>query len=125
MPFLDNFETKKRTPVEPDDIKMATLSPEDLATIRALEKKLGDDICLVAVKKKDVLYALEAKVSPGCWRLVDEVYPEIDRLRAYYDAYDQAKDAKAALKSYLISQKSASRVNKRPIRIRQIVQAQD
>ena len=65
MPFLDNFETKKRTPVEPDDIKMANLSPEDLATIRALEKKLGDDICLVAVKKKDVLYALEAKVSPG------------------------------------------------------------
>jgi hypothetical protein len=111
--------------MESEDIKIANLSLEDIATIRALEKKLGDNICLVAVERKDVLYALEAKVSPKLWCPVDEVYPEIEKLRAYYSVYDDAKDAKAALKGYLIAQKAASKVIKRPIRIRQIVHAQD
>jgi hypothetical protein len=111
--------------VDPDDIKIANLSTEDIATIRALEKKLGDNICLVAVEKRDVLYAIEAKIAANRWCPVDEVYPEIKHLRAYYSVYEDAKEAKAGLKSYLIGQKATSKIVKRPIRIRQIVHAQD
>ncbi len=111
--------------MESDDIKIARLSPEDIAVIRALERKLGDNICLVAVEKKEVIYALEAKLAPNQWRRVDQVYPEIEGLKAYFSDYDKAKDAKNSLKSYLLSPKAKRLFKKYPLRIRQIVHTQD
>jgi len=108
-----------------DDLIIARLDEEDIRIIREVEKKLGDDICLVAVHKKDVIYALEAKMSPSQWRRVDEVYPEIENLKAFYSRYEQAKDAKSALKRFLISDKFKTREKKRPIRIRQIVSSSE
>jgi hypothetical protein len=67
-----------------DDLKIATLSADDLETIRTLEKKLGPTIRLVAVETRDVLYALEAKMGPNQWQRVDEVYPVIRDIKAYY-----------------------------------------
>ena len=102
-----------------EDIRIARLSEEDIQTIREIEKKLGNEYCLVAVEKKNVLYVLEAKLGPTHWERVDHVYPEIDQLRAYYNDYDAVKDSKSALKRYLLSSKTSQ--PKRPIRIRQIV----
>ena len=65
------------------NLKMAALNTEDLEEIRSLEKKLGD-ICLIAVEKSDAIFALEAKVAPNVWEPVDQVYPDIENLRAYY-----------------------------------------
>ena len=104
-----------------DDLKIATLSDEDLATIRALEKKLGPDIRLVAVEKKDVLYALEAKLAPNDWQRIDAVYPEIRDIKAYYDDFDAAREAKGWLKGFLINNTLSPKPRKRPIRIRQVV----
>ena len=56
-----------------DDLKIASLSPEDLETIRALEKKLGPTIRLVAVETKDVIYVMEAKMAP-CIQLILNVF---------------------------------------------------
>ncbi len=105
----------------PDDLKIAQLSQKDLETIRALEKKLGDGIRLVAVEKEDVLYALDAKLGPNKWQRVDEIYPEIKNLKAYFKDYEKAKRAKADLKNFLITNKIKPALKKRPIRIRQIV----
>ena len=104
-----------------DEIKIASLDEEDIQIIRNLEKKLGSDICLVAVEKKDVLYALEAKMAPNDWQRVDWVYPQIDSLKAYYGDYEKAKANKAALKTFLIHNQTKMSLKKRPIRIRQIV----
>jgi hypothetical protein len=104
-----------------DDIRMASLDEQDIKIIQELEKKLGPDICLVAVEKKSVLYALEAKMAPNDWQRVDEVYPEIESLKAYYHDYDVAKANKAALKTFLIHNQTKRNIKKRPIRIRQIV----
>jgi hypothetical protein len=104
-----------------DDIKIALLGEKDINIIRDLEKKLGDNICLVAVEKKNVLYALEAKKGPNEWQRVDMVYPEIESLKAYYSDYEMAKANKAALKTFLIQNQSKLSEKKRPIRIRQIV----
>ena len=108
-----------------DDVKIAELSSKDIETIRTLEKKLGSDICLVAVKKKDVLYALEAKLAPNQWKRVDQVYPEITDLKAYYGDYQRAKESKAALKRLLIGHRRHPPLQKRPLRIRQIVSTGD
>ncbi len=102
-----------------EDIRIACLSEEDIQTIRDIEKKLGDEYCLVAVEKKNVLYVLEAKLGPTHWERVDHVYPDIDQLRAYYNDYNAAKDSKSALKRYLLGNKT--NLPKKPIRIRQIV----
>ena len=104
-----------------DDLKIATLNQEDLETIRSLEKKLGPNIRLVAVEKKDVIYALEAKLAPNVWQRVDEVYPEIQNIKAYYAEEDGAKEAKGWLKGFLINNKLVPKPKKRPIRIRPVV----
>ena len=104
-----------------DDLKIAVLSPEDLDTIRDLERKLGPNIRLVAVETKDVLYALEAKISPNRWRRVDAVYPQIKGIKAYYAEHDAAKEAKGWLKGFLLNNTLDPKPVKRPIRIRQVV----
>ena len=104
-----------------NDLKIAALSPEDLETIRNLEQKLGPNIRLVAVETKDVLYALEAKMAPNEWQRVDSVYPEIKDIKAYYAEEEAAREAKGWLKGFLINNKLNPKPQKRPIRIRQVV----
>jgi hypothetical protein len=104
-----------------EDLKIAALSPEDLETIRALERKLGPNIRLVAVETKDVLYALEAKMAPNQWQRVDTVYPQIRDIKAYYAEHEAAKEAKGWLKGFLINNNLNPKPIKRPIRIRQVV----
>ena len=99
------------------NIKVAKLTDEDLKAIRDLEKALGDKVCLLAVEKEGALYVLEAKMAPNRWKRIDHVYPEIDRLRAFFQNHEDAHDAKAALKSFLNSPKGKV-FTKRPIRIR-------
>ena len=104
-----------------DDLRIAVLSPEDLETIRDLERKLGANIRLVAVETKDVLYAMEAKMAPNQWQRVDTVYPEIKGIKAYYAEHDTAREAKGWLKGFLINNTLNPKPIKRPIRIRQVV----
>jgi hypothetical protein len=119
-------EDKKANPMSGlDDLKFAALSPEDLETIKALEKKLGPGIQLVAVETKDVLYALEAKMAPNEWQRVDTVYPEIKDIRAFYTNEEAAREAKGWLKGFLISNKLNPKPRKRPIRIRQLVNTEN
>ncbi len=107
-----------------DDLTIAKLSPGEIETLQALERKLGPDIRLVAVQKASVLYALEAKIEKSVWRRVDRAYPEIEGLKAYYANQEQAKDAKAALKSLLIGNRIETQLKKKPIRIREIVSSE-
>ncbi len=65
------------------DTKVADLNEEKLKNIQALEKDLGENICLVAIEKTGSLYVLEAKVAPNVRERVDKVYPELENLRAY------------------------------------------
>jgi len=104
-----------------DDLKIAVLSPAEVETIRNLEKKLGPTVRLVAVESQDVLYALEAKMSSNQWQRVDTVYPEIKDIQAFYNEYDDAKEAKGWLKGFLINNALNPKPQKRPIRIRQVV----
>jgi hypothetical protein len=99
------------------NVKVAQLPPEDLEAIRAFEKTLSVNVCLLAVEKNEALYVLEAKLGPNRWQRVDRAYPEIGRLKAFYDRHEDAHEAKAALKAYLNS-KAARELTKRPIRIR-------
>lgn len=99
------------------NIKVAQLTDNDLKAIRDLEKTLGDTICLLAVEKAGALYVLEAKMAPNRWKRIDQAYPEIDHLRAFFRNHEDARDAKAALKSFLSSPKGKL-FPKRPIRIR-------
>jgi len=108
-----------------DDINLARLSAEDIETIRALERKLGDNICLVAVERRDVLYAVEAKMGPNLWQRVDAVYPEIEGLKAFFPNADDAQAAKAALKNLLTGGKLRLKEKKRPIRVRQVVRTRE
>jgi len=108
-----------------NDLKIAALSREDLETIKALENKLGPNIRLVAVENKDVLYAMEAKMAPNEWQRVDEVYPEIKDLKAYYTDQDAAREAKGWLKGFLINNNLNPKPKKRPIRIRQVVNTEN
>jgi hypothetical protein len=89
--------------------------------LRTLEKKLGPTIRLVAVETRDVLYALEAKMGPNQWQRVDEVYPVIRDIKAYYAEEDAAREAKGWLKGFLINNTLHPKPKKRPIRIRQVV----
>ena len=97
---------------------MADLNTEDLEEIRSLEKKLGD-ICLLAVEKRDAIYALEAKTAPNVWETVDRVFPDIENLRAYYSDEKTAHLSKGALKTFLNSNRRYQRL-KKPIRVRKI-----
>ncbi len=63
--------------------KPASLGPEELEAIQSLERKLGH-MCLIAVKKEDALFMLEAKKAPNQWESVATGYPEIEHLKAYY-----------------------------------------
>jgi len=96
-------------------IEFADIPYEHIEKIRDLEKELGD-VCLLAVKKAESIYVLEAKVSPNHWEFVHKVYPEIKALRSYYDNLENAKAAKVALKNLLKSKKYE--LVKRPIRLR-------
>ncbi len=93
------------------------ISPEKLEKIKKLEKELGN-ICLVAVERPMAIYVLEAKIDKNQWVPVDQFYPEIEGLKSYYQNYEDAKLAKAGLKSLLIAR--AKEMDKRPIRIRKI-----
>jgi hypothetical protein len=104
-------------------LQTASVSPEGLEAIRRLENKLGPNVRLVAVKKKETIFALEAKVAPNSWKRVDEVYPEIKGLKAYYAGNDLAKEAKGWLKCFLIHNTLSPKPKKYPIRIRQVVDA--
>ena len=99
------------------NVKVAQLQPEDLEAIRAFEKTLRSNVCLLAVEKSEALYVLEAKLAPNRWQRVDRAYPEIADLKAFYDRHQDAHSAKAALKAYLNSA-GARKITKRPIRIR-------
>ena len=99
------------------NIKVARLTEEDLKAIRDFEKSLGDKVCLLAVEKEGALYVLEAKMAPNRWKRIDQAYPEIDQLRAFFQNHEDAHDAKTALKSFLNSPKGKT-LQKRPIRIR-------
>jgi hypothetical protein len=104
-----------------NNLKIAALSPEDLETIREIEKKLGSGIRLVAVAAKDVRFVLEAKMAPNEWQRVDTVYPEITNIKAYHADQEAARDAKGWLKGFLINNKLDPKPRKRPIRIRRVV----
>lgn len=99
------------------NVKVAQLSATDLQAIRDLEKSLGEKVCLLAVEKEGALYVLEAKTAPNRWDRIDHVYPEIEKLCAFFRRHEDAHDAKAALKSFLNSAKAKS-LQKKPIRIR-------
>ena len=102
-----------------EDLRIATLRPEDLKAIQRLEKELAPTVCLLAVEKKE-LYTLEAKMAPNVWQRVDAVYPEIKGLKAYYDEHEMVKEAKGWLKRFLINNTLFPKPKKRPIRIRQV-----
>ena len=99
--------------------KIAEISEEKIETIRSLEKKLGDKVCLVALEKTGSLYVLEAKLAPNLWERVDKAYPEIGNLRAYYTSKEDAHITKSSLKKLLGSKKNLKN-KKHPIRMRKI-----
>jgi hypothetical protein len=99
--------------------KIADLSNDQIEAIQALESKLGDGVCLVAVEKGDISYILEAKVAPKAWERVDKVYPEIENLCAFYSKEENARLAKSSLKSLLLG-KFKGTLKKRPVRIRKL-----
>ena len=101
-----------------DELEFADLTPEQMALVADAEKKLPADVRLVAVKRSDEMYVLEAKLGPNEWLRVDQVYPEIDNLKSFYRDSEACKAAKAALKGFLISNKLKPQIKKRPIRIR-------
>ena len=98
--------------------RIAEIPPEALEAIQELEEKLGN-ICLLAVEKNEALYVLEAKLAPNHWESIEQVYPEIENLKAFYSTEDEARLAKGALKNYLIARKKRG-IEKRPIRLRKI-----
>nr|HID59714.1 hypothetical protein [Desulfobacterales bacterium] len=98
-------------------MEFADIPHEHVEKIKELEKELGD-VCLLAVKKAESIYVLEAKVSPNRWESVHKVYPKIETLRSYYDNLENAKAAKVALKNLLKSKKYE--FVKRPIRLRKL-----
>lgn len=101
------------------DVKVAEISDEKIKDIQALEKELGDNICLIAMEKTDSLYVLEAKLAPNVWERVDKVYPEIENLHSYFIAKEDAHLTKSSLKKLLLSQ-TKQKLKKRPIRMRKV-----
>lgn len=99
--------------------RIAKLKPEEIEAIRRLEENLGNRFCLLAVEKLESLYVLEAKVAPNAWERIDKVYPEIEGLKAYYLSEEDARLAKASIKSLLMGKLRGS-LEKRPIRIRKV-----
>ena len=80
------------------DTKIAEINENKLKDIQALEKQLGDNICLVALEKTGSLFVLEAKLAPNIWERVDKVYPELENLRAYFLSQEDAHLTKSSLK---------------------------
>lgn len=101
-----------------DQIRMAQLNEEDIRAIRSLETRLGR-VCLLAVEPRDAIYVLEAKMAPNLWKPVDQVYPEIEDLRAYYLDEESARISKSSLKRFLTAKDTKN--GKRPIRIRKVL----
>jgi hypothetical protein len=101
------------------DSKVAELSKEKLQDIQALESRLGDNICLVAMEKTGRMYVLEAKLAPNVWERVDKVYPELENLRSYYISEEDALLTKSSLKK-LLNGPVKQKLQKRPIRVRKI-----
>lgn len=99
-------------------IQPARLDEATLACIRDVEARLGEGVCLVAVKKRP-LYVLEAKTAPREWVNVREVYPHAD-LVPFFDDPEAAKLAKSSLKS-LLHGRWKNRFRKYPIRVREIL----
>lgn len=99
--------------------KIAKLKPEEIEAIRRLEESFGNRFCLLAVEKAESLYVLEAKVAPNVWERIDKVYPQLEGLKPYYSSEEDAKLAKASVKSLLVG-KLKGLVEKRPIRIRKL-----
>lgn len=99
--------------------KIVKLKPEEVEAIRRLEENFGNRFCLLAVEKVESLYVLEAKVASNVWERIDKVYPELEGLKAYYSSEEDAKLAKASVKS-LLAGKLKGLVEKRPIRIRKL-----
>jgi len=97
------------------ELKIASLTEQDLRAVQGLEADLGGRYCLLVVEKPQVLYAVEAKMAPNEWRPVNEVYP-IENLRSFFQDKTDALAAKASLKSLLIANKD--RYRKRPLRVR-------
>jgi len=100
------------------NLEFAELDDMDVGSIRRLEQAIGD-VCLIAVKMADELFAIEAKAGPNDWVPVHRFYPEIEGLRSYLADEDQARASKAALKG-LLQTNAAFRPRKRPLRIRRI-----
>lgn len=98
--------------------EIARINEQDLKAINALEKSIGEDICLIAVRKIRPLFVLEAKLKANDWRRIDEIYP-IENLKAFYTDEEEAKLAKGALKTAL-NGNLKNKYTKRPIRIRKI-----
>ena len=94
------------------------LTAEQLEKIRALESELGD-VCLLAVRRAEAMYAVEVKIEKNQWKPIDEVYYEIKGLRSYYLSKDDAKKAKDSLKSLIMS-KAGQQLAKRPIRVQKL-----
>ena len=98
--------------------RFAELSRDALAAIRTLERQM-DEVCLLAVKKSQHLYALEAKVGTNDWKPINQVMPGLPLIAAYFTSEEEAKRAKGRLKNYLRSTPWRRRL-KRPIRIHKI-----
>jgi hypothetical protein len=105
---------------EENETKIADLTTEEIEAIKHLENQLREGICLLAVEKHHAIYALEVKLAPNQWQRIDEVYPELEGLKAYYSDFDKASSAKAMMKSFLNTQKIKTQLKKRPIRIRKV-----
>jgi len=101
------------------NLEFADLKDTDVGSIRRLEEAIGD-VCLIAVKKAEEIFAIEAKAAPNDWVPVHRFYPEIEGLRSYLADEDQARAAKSALKG-LLQTNASLRPRKRPLRIRRIV----
>ncbi|MCX7822848.1 MAG: hypothetical protein N2260_05330 [Syntrophobacterales bacterium] len=99
--------------------RIAKLKPEEIEAIQRLEEKLGNRFCLLAVEKAEKLYVIEAKIAPNLWERIDKVYPQLEGLKPYYDSEEDARLAKASIKS-LLSGKLKGSLEKRPIRIRKL-----
>lgn len=95
----------------------ANLTPHQIKKIGQIESTFGNNVCLVAVKRKP-LFVLEAKTAPNQWGAIGKVYPQ-DDLPSWYTDRDEANAAKALLKG-LLHGKWKQQFKKYPIRVREV-----
>ncbi|MCG8619145.1 MAG: hypothetical protein MI802_23220 [Desulfobacterales bacterium] len=99
--------------------KSAKLQEEQIKDLKGLEKKLGDDVYVIAIEKPSPpQFLLEAKISPKTWEMIDKVYPDMD-VPSSYPSKDEAFAVKSKLK-VLLSGKWAKKYKKCPIRVREV-----